>query len=333
MDERIAIRFKALEAKLAALYPDAILEAEKLAAQVVDPLVANADAVWQRVWDKPLFANTKVAIGVASAAKLDPYMRGAWRTWGLQGGEFMIEKIGKGSSMESFRLAGPLAVEVRQNTGIALHRLYAIQGAASAMRARATKNAVPYADLVQAEIGGSVRAVQAEMGPGWGHITVLHFLTDLGVACKPDLHLVRAVRHLGMSLDLRSGQVPNFADAVTINQRVRTLAEAVYGSVEPVKLRYLDKILMELSRLQVINMASGDDDHVHVKLQAGLPQITDNDPGQNVAVSRLKAFRSAWGRGEVIHDKSGLTAEDVDTVLGIVLDVRLNNPGRTVSDV
>jgi len=92
MDERIAIRFKALEAKLAALYPNAIREAEALAAQVVDPSVADADAVWQRVWDKPLFANIKVAIGVASAAKLDPYMRGAWRTWGLQAANLLSKR-------------------------------------------------------------------------------------------------------------------------------------------------------------------------------------------------------------------------------------------------
>ena len=254
MDERIAIRFKALEAKLVALYPNAIREAEALAAQVVDPSVADADAVWQRVWDKPLFANTKVAIGVAATAKLKPYMQGAWRTWGVQSGEFVIEKVGKGTSVESFRLVGELAVEIRQNTGIALHRLYAIQGAAAAMRARAATKTAPYGDLVQAEIGGSVRAVQAEMGPGWGHITVLHFLTDLGVACKPDLHLVRAVRHLGMSIDLRNDQVPRFADAVTINQRVRALANAVYGAVEPMRLRYLDKVLMELSRLSVFEV-------------------------------------------------------------------------------
>ena len=69
MDERVAIRFKALEAKLATLYPDAIREAEALAVQVVDPSVADAHAVWQRVGDEPLFANTKIAIGVAASAK------------------------------------------------------------------------------------------------------------------------------------------------------------------------------------------------------------------------------------------------------------------------
>jgi hypothetical protein len=318
MDERIAIRFKALEAKLAALYPNAIIEAEALAAQVVDPSVADADAVWQRVWDKPLFANTKVAIGVASVAKLKPYMAGAWRTWGAQGSDFVVEKIGKGTSVRSFRLVGPLAVEVRQTTSIALHRLYAIQGAAAAMRARAATNTTPYGELVQAEVGKSVRAVQSEMGPGWGHITVLHFFTDLGVACKPDLHLVRAVRHLGMSLDLRNGQVPNFADAVTINHRVRALADAVYGSVEPMRLRYLDKILMELSRLRVINMASEYDGNAHVDVQPGLLQRTTNPLDQNASVARLKAFRSAWDQGDVIHGKSGLTAEDVDTVLSIL---------------
>lgn len=93
MDERIAIRLKALEAKLAVPYPNAMREAEALAAQVIDASVADADAAWQRVWDKPLFANTKVATGVAAAAKLQPYMRDAWRTWGAPGSDIVIEKL------------------------------------------------------------------------------------------------------------------------------------------------------------------------------------------------------------------------------------------------
>lgn len=91
-----------------------------------------------------------------------------------------------------------------------------------------------------------------ELGAGWGHITVLHFLTDLGLACKPDLHLVRTVRHLGMSLDLRNAKVPNLTDSIIINTRVRELLRLIDGEVRPARLRYLDKVLMDISYYDVI---------------------------------------------------------------------------------
>jgi hypothetical protein len=267
MDEQIVARFRALDAELAARHPDARRDAEALATQVVDPATADADAVWRRAWDKPLFANTQVAIGVAATAKLGRYMPGAWRSWGVPGSAFVIEKVGKGISVEAFRAVGPLAQQIRKETGIALHRLYAIQGAAAAMRLRAAASATPYLDLTTMDVATTVRAVQREMGPGWGHITVLHFLTELGLTCKPDLHLVRTVRHLGMSLDLRDMKVPRFADAVTINRRVQALAEAVYGSAEPARLRYLDKVLMELSLRRVIDAPLADWRSAPVRLE------------------------------------------------------------------
>jgi hypothetical protein len=146
---------------------------------------------------------------------------------------------------------------VRQKTGIAMHRPFAIQGAAGALRTRATEITPPYADLVNAGPNVMVPTVQREMGPGWGHITVLHFLTDLGLACKPDLHLVRTVRHLGLSLDLKDQKVPTLADAITINRRVRLLVETLYGSVSPARLRYIDKTLMDISMLGLIKATPG----------------------------------------------------------------------------
>lgn len=64
----------------------------------------------------------------------------------------------------------------------------------------------------------SVPTIQRELGTGWGHITVLHFATDLGLACKPDL--VRTMGHVGMTIDLRDQRVPSLADAISINRRV-----------------------------------------------------------------------------------------------------------------
>jgi hypothetical protein len=247
LDQKVVDRFRSLENELATKFPDARIEAEALGRGIADPRAANADAIWTKVWDKPLFANTKVAIGKAMTEKLGPYMAQAWQHWGADEAEFKIRKIAKGSSSAAFEAVTYLAKKIRQDTNIAMHRLFAIQGAAGALRNRNKKSAAPYADLVDYDPGDLVPMVQREMGSGWGHITVLHFLTDLGLACKPDLHLVRTVRHLGMALDLRDRKVPSLADSIMINRRVRSLVESLDGSFDPARLRYVDKTLMDIS--------------------------------------------------------------------------------------
>lgn len=173
--------------------------------------------IWEYAWNKPLYANTKVEIGKSWVEKLKPHMRGAWHHWGGEGDSVCITKVGKGIRTEAFKAVSPLAQQIRDETGIAMYRLFAIQGAAEALRARAARSRTPYADLVNVDPGVMVPAVQREMGPGWGLITALHFLTDLGLACKPDLNLVRTVRHLGLEVKLRPHKVPK-PDRVDSNQ-------------------------------------------------------------------------------------------------------------------
>lgn len=38
---------------------------------------------------------------------------------------------------------------------------------------------------------------------------------------------------------------------------------------------------------------------------------------ENVALSRLRAFRQSWNDGDVIDEDSGLTADDLDVVLAL----------------
>ena len=245
-DQELVGRFKALEKVLGARHPKAREEAEALGENIADPRNADADAIWAHVWNKPLYAHTKVALADAAIVRLAPYMADAWREWGDERGDFRIARIGAGRNA-TFQCTTPLAQTVRQETRIALHRLFAIQGAAQALRMRETKSVTPYADLMEIDVGEIVPILQQEMGLGWGPITVLHFLTDLGIACKPDLHLVRTVRSLGMTLDLRDRKMPNLADAIMINRRVRCLLEALDGAFNPARFRYLDKTLMDIS--------------------------------------------------------------------------------------
>lgn len=246
MDQRIIAKFRRLERRLGQTHPAARAMAEQLSRDIVDPRIADADAIWRHAWNKPLYANTKVAIADRYVERIEEWMEGGWRTWG-DPHAVLFEKVGKGSSTAAFRAVTANARHIRERTGIALHRLYAIQGAATAIRDRATRLMAPYADLVGRDARVVVMTVQAEMGPGWGHITVLHFLTELGLAIKPDLHLVRTVRHLGMAVDIKDAKVPTLRDAIAINQRVRDLVAALDGDVAPSRLRYVDKTLMDIS--------------------------------------------------------------------------------------
>jgi hypothetical protein len=260
VDQKILKRYLALERWLHDQFSEALDEAEALSNAVIDPRNADANAIWSCAWDKPLFANTKVMIGTKMVQLLAPFMEGAWKSWGTREGGVYISKIGKGIGTASFEAGNQETINIRATTRIAMHRLYAIQGAAIALRNRHERSSAPYADLFAAEPESVIRTVQSEMGPGWGPITALHFLTDLGLACKPDIHLVRAARHLGLLSDLPMRKVPNLADAVVINRRVRNLVEGIYGEFEPRKLRYVDKILMEISRKNVIAADTGATD-------------------------------------------------------------------------
>jgi hypothetical protein len=252
MDRSVVDLYRALESAICDRFPGAQKAAEALAGGIADPRTATADAIWGKAWNKPLYANTRVEIGEKWVQKLKPYMSGAWQHWGERRGAFLIAKPGTGSETEAFRVIGPLAQQIRRETGIAMYRLFAIQGAASAVRTRTAKSNAPYADLVNSDPSVMITTVRREMGPGWGHITVLHFLTDLGLACKPDLHLVRTVRHLSPELPLKPQKVPTLNESILINRWARALVEAVDGYFNPARLRYMDKMLMEISRQKLI---------------------------------------------------------------------------------
>jgi hypothetical protein len=250
LNQRTVDHFRALEKELRKRSPKKWKEAKVLAKQIADPETADVDAIWAHVWKKPLYANTKVAIGDANVEKLASYMDKAWKHWGAEGDKFCITRIGKGRSTAAFQ-PNRKAQRIRDKTGIAMYRLFAIQGAAGAMRIRSKRSKTPYADLVDLDPEQMIMTVQREMGWGWGHITVLHFLTDLGLACKPDLWLVCTVRYLGMA-KLKEKKVPTLAEAITINHCVRCLVERLYDSFSPARLRYVDKILMEISKQKLI---------------------------------------------------------------------------------
>ena len=245
--------FLTLHDRLSELHPDAIQEAKTLALNTIDPRIAEPDTIWRVLWDKPLFANARVEVAKRWVAGIEPEMAGAWKILGADPAVFKIRQVRPGMKRECFEVEGALAREFVRQHRVALHRLYRIQGAAVALRARAVRNAHPFADIVGRTLSETIPALQSEFGPGWGVITVLHALTDMGLAVKPDLHLVNTMRKLKLSHGLADRKVPDFRDAVQINKDVRQLLAAIGRSDNPSDLRYIDKVLMDLSHRNILS--------------------------------------------------------------------------------
>jgi hypothetical protein len=248
-------QFVKLQEQLIQEHPEAHDEATRLADSVVMCQHANADQIWKVLWDKPLYANAKVSVARRWADALEPDMNGAWSTWGSDPRQFLIRQIAPGVSRASFRVEGDLAQDIVGRNSVALHRLYRIQGAATALRRRADIAAKPFGNLIEGGQGlnDRIQGLQSEFGLGWGPITVLHFLTDLGLAVKPDLHLVRTMTTLGLCKGISANKVPSLKEAVQLNYHVwKLILDIGHKSVTARNLRYTDKILMDISRLGLL---------------------------------------------------------------------------------
>tara|TARA_R100000365_G_C2748604_1_gene80687 strand:+ start:11310 stop:12089 length:780 start_codon:yes stop_codon:yes gene_type:complete len=228
---------------------------DEIAEAVTDPLNADADQCWQVAWPIPLFAHTTVGNGMGMVERLRPHMEQGWRTWGERSGPITVKHLGGSNEAANFTVAGKYA-EVIRNCRIAPHRLLAIQGAAKGIRqlVKYDEASPPFAAVAKKPLNELVPELVEIFGRGWGHISVLHFLTDLGLAVKPDLHLVKTVQSLGLLNDLEPERVPSLAQALAINEEVRRLAAQLNGGqYTPRQLRRLDALLMEVSRQRLIN--------------------------------------------------------------------------------
>jgi hypothetical protein len=225
-------QFRELRSKLAQQYPDAATEASHLASDVVDPRSADAERIWRVMWDKPLYANTKVSIADRAISLINDVMTGAWRLMDNADGPYATHRIGPGFRKSSFEVRGVRAKDIVERGHVAPHRLLAIIGAGRALGVRAGRNPFPFADLTRNSIFENVDNLKHEIGFGWGPVTILHFLTDLGLASKPDLHLVRTMKALGLWPKIKPDN-PSMSDAISIAGIVQSLAEGVMGDVSP----------------------------------------------------------------------------------------------------
>lgn len=238
----------------------AIRMAQELADGIVDPATASTEECWEKIWSKPLFANMRVEGGEKAAAKLRPFMADAWRDWGCMSGRIIITHNGSTNKRENFSVTGSGAAEIDQ-LGIARHRLLAIQGGANLLRSLVQEDPNhPFQPLVALDRKGMVDRIRSGAGRGWGPITTLHLLTEFGLAIKPDLHVVNTVNALNLLPGLRSDKVPSLKNALAIIDAVDKLGKQLFGNdYGPRKRRYLDKILMELSRQNLLDEIGNKD--------------------------------------------------------------------------
>lgn len=241
--------FLELHDELVEQHPKSINEARRLAKRTVDPATASEEKIWRILWDKPLFANARVKTAERWVDSIEAEMDSSWETWGKDPDVFYIKYSGSGNRRECFMFKGKAALDFESRHTIPRHRLFAIQGAASALRSRSGHDRPPFADLPGKSLSEIVEMLRVEFDWGWGKITVLHALTDMGLAVKPDLHLTNTMRHLGLES----------RDPLEINEHVGKLLCALGTSERtdiPNEIRYVDKVLMEISRQGLIGTSS-----------------------------------------------------------------------------
>ena len=175
-----------------------------------------------------------------------------WRAWGdIDRPYLTLEGAANRNDNFTFTDWAPAAL---QELRIARKRLFPVQGAAQALAARTVRTDKPFADLEGVDSRALIVGCKNEFGDRWGHITVMHFLTDLGLSCKPDRWLVRTTRFLGLvGPDVREDvDNPNLREAIAIDHAVKQLIVRLDGTLTPRRLRYVDKILMEAGKQGVI---------------------------------------------------------------------------------
>ena len=222
---------------------------EVLATLPIDPRSATAGQAWRVIFDKPLFANTKVATGWRWINELRPLMDDAWMVWGVDPAQFQIVRTGRGRDEGSFDVTGVQAQRVRAATRTSVHRLYAIQNAATLLRGFAAQSETPVTRFWTDPLENLVPDLVRGFGWGWGATTVLHMLADFGVAAKPDIWVMRSLRHLGIWSSTRD-QV-TIDEALAVNRAIRKMVHQT-GEITPARMRRVDIELMSLSRHGVI---------------------------------------------------------------------------------
>ena len=252
-------KFQTLLATLSARFPEAIANAEELADSVVELTQVDRPTMWRLIWTKVLYANMRVNRAKQFIEMLQPYLLTTPSILEHWEQAFCVKyrKLDRHwTSSQNYEYVGMSVSEARRRTGVAGRRLNAIYGAGCAF---IRWNSQELYRLERLSLEEQMSEIQSQFGLGWGTITVAHLLTDLGLAIKPDLHLVNTVCRLGIYdwRRVRPNQVPSARHILgiisAVNELNRVLHKEENLAAQRRKLRWLDKILMEISRSGVLD--------------------------------------------------------------------------------
>ena len=249
---QVAQKFEYLQSRLYAQFPGCRVEAERLAAEVVDCETADAETIWSVLWDKPLYTNRETSEGKRYAGALSAEMPGSWQQMTGKLSPYHIKRKDRadwadkmGKTNGSFEVLGRVVERWQDEFGLAYQFAYPIVNAGIALNQRSKKSQTPFKDISIVPLGTLVPRLKKEFGWAWGHTTVLHFLTDLGLGMKPDRHLMRSTRYIGLH-DIKSDD-PDEKEAIVVNGLVRDLCRHQFGNDAAGSLRTMDKNLMDIS--------------------------------------------------------------------------------------
>jgi hypothetical protein len=240
-------RFNKMEEDLESQRNLSIVEANELSESILNIEKSTAEIFWNSAWFKPVFSFVNLATAGRWVDEIAKPMENAWRNVGEKDSWLAVER-----DVETgvFNIAGEALNDIRSISNIPLKRVFAIKGAAVAVKARSNAE-YPFSEYsVQSDqnLQKLLTDIRAEFGLFWGPATALHLLTEFGLACKPDIHLVRAVRHLGIGLSFVEDSPHTVRRAVEVVCKVKELVVCLDGVLSQKRLRYVDKVLMEYSR-------------------------------------------------------------------------------------
>lgn len=246
--------FQKYQNKLYAKKPTAKQAADQAAKALVDCRFALADQIWPVLWTKPLYTNRDTDVGQVFVDRASDDMQ---EVWAKRNDErmFYLERRSKeewisrnGTKNEDFMNVSPLVRKFQTYYSIPYQRSYSMLGALRHLKAVHDQDpaAPPFAALATMELRKALALLHKQLGWGWAQVTASHFLTDLGLACKPDRHVMRTLRAIGLTSITSDNPSPD--EVVQIVQILRQFLPYAYGNDTPGDFRHMDKSLMEISR-------------------------------------------------------------------------------------
>lgn len=242
---------------------------------------ASADHIWSRIWDKPLYANTKVAQGGKNVEILDGtplasnfrlIASDVWKIDWNRNSTFKWNQNGSyealGSEIQSFFEKRHSEFPKFNSTKrkIARWRIYRIINAACGLLRLSNESNTPMKRLI--DLAGGKDWTNEKLHHVFmdyfslGAITTDHALTDLGLAIKPDIWLTRAAVDWGWFEPEMPKESPNSQIMNYFNKRKNTYdlldkVKSIIPYVNPLDgcennpLREIDYILMHSQKMGI----------------------------------------------------------------------------------